>query len=208
MMLAGFRHLKGYFKHTDQCAILEEVREIVRVAPLYRPTMPKTGRPFSVQMTNAGALGWVSDATGYRYQPCHPETCRPWPPIPPMLIKLWRETSGWPGDPEACLINYYAAGTKMGSHVDRDEAEFSAPVLSVSLGDEAIFHVGGRRRADPKDRIILASGDVAILGGEARLAYHGIDRIAAGSSGLLPEGGRFNLTLRRVTAYRSRGTGY
>lgn len=201
-MLAGFRHLKGYFKCADQLALLEQIREVVRIAPLYRPEMPRTGKPFSVQMTNAGELGWVSDATGYRYQPCHPETGRPWPPIPGMLIALWRETADWPGDPEACLVNYYGAGAKMGSHVDRDELEFTAPVLSVSLGDNAVFHLGGHRRTDPKTRMVLNSGDVAILGGEARRAHHGIDRIMAGSSGLLAEGGRFNLTLRRVTAYQ------
>lgn len=201
-MLAGFRHLKGHFKHADQRVLLDEVRKVIRLAPLYRPVMPRTGRPFSVLMTNAGALGWVSDATGYRYQPLHPVTGQLWPPIPPMLLALWRETSGWPGEPEACLINYYEPGAKMSSHVDQDEAEFSAPVLSVSLGDAAVFHVGGHRRSDPKTRMDLFSGDVAVLGGESRRAYHGIDRIMGGSSDLLPEGGRFNLTLRRVTAYK------
>lgn len=198
-MLEGFRHLQGYFKRPQQLELLDEIRCVLSDAPFFQPTMPRTGKPFSVQMTNAGPLGWISDVKGYRYQKCHPVTGRPWPPIPAMLIALWRDTAEWPGDPEACLINYYAAGTRMGSHIDSDELDFSAPVISVSLGDDAVFHVGGHRRSDPKTRIVLASGDVAILGGEARKAYHGIDRIITGSSDLLAEGGRINLTLRRVT---------
>ena len=202
-MLRGFRHIRGYFKDPQQLELLEEIRRIIAQAPLFSPAMPRTGKPFSVQMTNAGALGWVSDISGYRYQDRHPETAEPWPPLPATLRALWRDVADWPGDPEACLINYYGQGTHMGSHVDRDESDFSAPVVSVSLGDDAIFHVGGLRRSDPKTRIVLSSGDVAVLGGSARKAYHGIDRIIPGSSDLLTEGGRFNLTLRRVTTYQN-----
>ena len=165
--------------------------------------MPRTGKPFSVRMTNCGPLGWVSDATGgYRYQATHPVTGEPWPPMPDCLVKLWDRVTGYPAPPEACLINYYAPSARMGSHRDEDEEDKAAPVVSISLGDDATFHVGGLRRSDPKQRLVLRSGDVFVLGGAARLAYHGIDRIHAGTSDLLAEGGRFNLTLRRVTAPR------
>lgn len=199
-MLGGFRHLEGYFDRSGQEQILAAVRQVVREAPFYRPAMPRSGNPFSVTMTNCGPLGWVSDKEGgYRYQRYHPTTGSPWPPIPDVLLQLWRDVAGWPGDPEACLINHYAAGTRLGSHVDADEAETRAPVVSVSLGDEAVFHVGGLKRGDAKTRMTLRSGDVVVLGGAARLAYHGIDRIVSGTSDLVAEGGRINLTMRRVT---------
>ncbi len=183
-----------------QTALLAALREVIAAAPLFTPTMPRSGKPMSVRMTNCGPLGWVTDQErGYRYQATHPVTGTPWPPIPPMLLDLWREISDYPFPPEACLVNYYAGDAKMGLHQDKDEEDFAAPVLSVSLGDTGIFRVGGRLRQDPAQRFELRSGDVVVLGGEDRLAYHGIDRILAGTSGLLPEGGRFNLTLRRVT---------
>lgn len=165
--------------------------------------MPRTGKAFSVRMSNCGPLGWVSDKVGgYRYQAMHPVTGEPWPEMPQLLMDLWRELTGYPHPPEACLINFYAGGTKMGSHVDRDEADRAAPVLSVSLGDSAVFHVGGPKRGDPKTRVTLASGDVLLLEGPSRFAYHGIDRILPGTSDLIPDGGRINLTLRRVTLPR------
>lgn len=196
----GFRHLPFRLDQRRQNKLLAAVRGVVATAPLFVPRMPRTGKPFGVRMTNCGPLGWVSDKEhGYRYQPTHPDTGVPWPPMPAMLLDLWAELAGYPAPPEACLVNYYAAGTKMGSHVDADEQDFAAPVLSVSLGDAATFHVGGAKRDAPKQRLRLSSGDVVVLGGTARRAYHGIDRVFAGSSTLLPEGGRINLTLRRVT---------
>lgn len=162
--------------------------------------MPRTGKEMSVRMTNCGALGWVTDQErGYRYQAQHPVTGRPWPAIPAELIDLWSEVADHPAPPEACLVNYYSHIAKMGSHRDADEQDFSAPVVSVSLGDDAVFHVGGPRRSDLKTRMTLKSGDVVVLGGESRLAYHGIDRMLPATSDLLDEGGRINLTLRRVT---------
>lgn len=200
-MLDGFKYLSRYFPDSEQVALVNLVNGILAESPLYRPTMPRSGKPFSVQMTNCGALGWVSDkAGGYRYQSTHPETGRPWPKIPDKLLDLWEDVADWPGNPEACLINYYAVGAKLGSHVDGDEVETRAPVVSVSLGDDAVFHVGGLKRGDPKTRIVLKSGDVLILGGESRLAYHGIDKVNEGTSELLQNTGRINLTLRRVTA--------
>ena len=196
---SGWCHVPGCLDAVQQAELLAEVRAVIAAAPLYRPTMPRSGRPFSVHMTNCGGLGWVSDVSGYRYQATHPETGRPWPPMPTAVVRIWQGVAEYPVPPEACLINYYAPSTRMGSHRDEDEEDKAAPVVSISLGDDATFHVGGLRRGDPKQRLLLRSGDVFVLGGAARLAYHGIDRIHAGTSRLLPEGGRFNLTLRRVT---------
>ncbi len=183
-----------------QGALLTEIRRIIAEAPLFTPTMPRSGKPMSVRMTNCGPLGWVTDKErGYRYQPTHPVTGKPWPKMPQVLLDLWNEVSGYPAPPEACLINYYAGAAKMGLHQDKDEEDFVAPVLSVSLGDTGIFRVGGKSRKDATQTIELKSGDVVVLGGEDRLAHHGIDRIFPGTSDLLAEGGRFNLTLRRVT---------
>lgn len=199
-MLEGFRHLAGYLDAAAQAGVLADIRTAIAAAPLYVPAMPRTGREMSVRMTNCGAFGWLTDKTrGYRYEDKHPLTGKPWPPIPPRLLRIWRELADCPAPPEACLINYYGARARMGSHRDEDEREPSAPVISISLGDDAVFHIGGLKRGDPKHRITLKSGDVVVLGGTARFAYHGIDRILTGTSSLLGEGGRLNLTLRRVT---------
>ncbi|MEX1060173.1 MAG: alpha-ketoglutarate-dependent dioxygenase AlkB [Methyloceanibacter sp.] len=183
-----------------QNALLAALRRVIAEAPLFTPTMPRSGNPMSVRMTNCGPLGWVTDKErGYRYQATHPETGKPWPPIPQMLLDLWDSVADYPCPPEACLVNYYTGSAKMGLHQDKDEEDFSAPVLSVSLGDTGLFRVGGTSRKDPTKTIELRSGDVVVLSGEDRLAFHGIDRILQGTSDLIPEGGRFNLTLRRVT---------
>lgn len=186
---------------SHQRALLVEIERVVAAAPLFVPKMPKSGKAFSVRMTNCGPLGWVSDIGGYRYQANHPETGRPWPPIPGLLLDLWQAVSGVEVPPEACLVNSYGEGTRLGLHQDRDEETFEAPVVSVSLGDTAIFRIGGTTRKGPTRSLRLASGDVVVFGGEDRLAYHGIDRILTGSSSLLPDGGRINLTLRRVTPF-------
>jgi alkylated DNA repair protein (DNA oxidative demethylase) len=184
----------------EQVAVLVALRTIIAEAPLFTPTMPRLGKPMSVRMTNCGPLGWVTDKErGYRYQATHPVTGRPWPAMPQMLLDLWDEVARYPAPPEACLVNYYSGTAKMGLHQDRDEEDFDAPVVSVSLGDSAIFRAGGRSRRDPTQTYELRSGDVVVLGGEERLAFHGIDRILPGTSDLLAEGGRLNLTLRRVT---------
>jgi alkylated DNA repair protein (DNA oxidative demethylase) len=161
--------------------------------------MPRTGTPFSVRMTNCGPLGWVSDVAGYRYQPHHPATGQPWPPIPPILLDAWRAHADFQAPPEACLVNWYAGKAKMGLHQDRDEQEFAAPVLSVSLGDSCMFRYGGLKRNDPTASVRLESGDLLLIGGPSRLCFHGVDRVYSGTSDLLPKGGRINLTLRRVT---------
>lgn len=182
-----------------QRRLLDDVVQRVKAAPFYRPRMPVSGKPFSVEMTNFGQLGWISDKSGYRYTGCHPHTGRPWPAIPAGLLELWSEATGHPDPPECCLVNLYRAGSRMGLHQDRDEPAIDAPVLSVSLGDTALFRIGGASRRGPAASLRLASGDVLAFGGPARLAYHGIDRVMAGTSRLVSGGGRLNLTLRRVT---------
>jgi alkylated DNA repair protein (DNA oxidative demethylase) len=181
-----------------QEALVREVFALVDDAPFYRPLMPKSGKPFSVEETNFGPLGWVSDKAGYRYQPTHPVTSAPWPPIPEALLRLWHDATRYVAPPECCLVNRYRDGARMGLHQDRDEAALDAPVVSLSLGDDAIFRVGGTMRRGPTQGLSLRSGDLLMFGGPARLAFHGIDRVSEGSSLLVPGGGRLNLTLRRV----------
>jgi alkylated DNA repair protein (DNA oxidative demethylase) len=198
----GLRVMPGYLDRPRQEKLLAVLREVMRRAPVYAPHMPKSGRPLSVRMTNCGPLGWMTDAGGYRYQPNHPETGEPWPPIPDILLAAWRDLSSYPHAPEACLVNIYGPSARMGLHQDRDEEDMTAPVVSLSLGDSCLFRIGGDRRTDRTRAFRLASGDAVVLGGGARLAFHGVDRIISGTSTLLPEGGRINLTLRRVTRPR------
>lgn len=186
----------GLLDAAQQQTLLDDIRNVVRSAPLYRPVTPG-GRAFSVRMTNCGELGWVSDRNGYRYQPHHPVTGQPWPAIPPILIDIWNTVGGCGHPPDACLVNFYDADARMGLHQDKDEADFAAPVVSVSLGDTATFRYGAAE-GGPTRSVRLASGDVCILSGPARLARHGIDRILSGTSRLLPSGGRINLTMRRA----------
>ena len=196
----GVRHIPSFLDQEAQEALVEDIRAVVQAAPLYVPAMPRSGKPMSVRMTNCGVLGWVTDRDrGYRYQAKHPETDRPWPPIPARLLDLWNAVAGYPHPPEACLVNFYSHDAKMGLHQDRDEQEFEAPVVSVSLGDSCLFRVGENVREGRTTSFKLKSGDVVILGGEGRLAFHGVDRIYPATSALLKNGGRINLTLRRVT---------
>ncbi|MCC0030203.1 MAG: alpha-ketoglutarate-dependent dioxygenase AlkB [Brucellaceae bacterium] len=197
---AGIRFIPAALDPEAQRALLDDIRAVVAQAPLFTPAMPRTGKEMSVRMTNCGVLGWVTDKErGYRYQDRHPATGRPWPPIPERLLALWEQYADYPLPPQACLVNFYNADARMGMHQDRDEQDFSAPVLSVSLGDDCRFRVGGTDRGGPTVSMRLTSGDVVVLGGEGRLAYHGVDRIYPGTSMLLKDGGRINLTLRRVT---------
>jgi len=196
---SGLRLVAGYLDRAAQARLLAAVRAVIEAAPLFVPRMPRTGKPFSVRMTNCGPLGWVSDEAGYRYQELHPQTGAPWPAIPDLALAAWRELAEHAAPPQACLVNLYEPGARMVLHQDRDEQDFSAPVLSLSLGDTCLFRVGGTKRNDPTHSFRLASGDAVVLGGAARLAFHGVDRIMAGTSTLMPEGGRINLTMRRVT---------
>lgn len=195
----GLSYYPGYLDRAAQDALLGDLRELMRVAPLFTPRMPRTGKPFSVRMTNGGALGWVSDISGYRYEAVHPDTGGPWPPMPDLARRAWDDLSGYPHAPEACLVNVYGQKARMGLHQDRDEHDFQAPVVSLSLGDTALFRIGGTVRGAPTRSIKLESGDALVFGGPSRLIFHGIDRLVPGTSTLLPEGGRINLTLRRVS---------
>jgi DNA oxidative demethylase len=195
---AGLRLYPGYLDRAGQLALLAAVRQILAAAPLYTPRLPKSGRPMSVRMTNCGALGWVTDEAGYRYQPTHPETGASWPPMPDIVLAAWQDLADYPHPPEAGLLNYYGPGAKMGLHQDRDEEDFAAPVVSLSLGDSCLFRIGGPKRSDATRSFRLHSGDALVLSAAARLAFHGVDRVEPETSNLLAEGGRINLTLRRV----------
>lgn len=199
-MIEGFRFLPEYFTPAQQKALVADVLDLLEENPLYRGAMPRTGKPLSVRNTNLGPLGWVSDIKGYRYQPTHPKTGRAWAAIPQAMLDLWEQVSGYPAPPQACLVNWYEADSRLGLHIDADETAKDAPVVSVSLGSRALFRLGGLERKSPTSSMRLASGDVVVLGGASRRAYHGVDRIYPSSSTLVPGGGRINLTLRRVTA--------
>jgi alkylated DNA repair protein (DNA oxidative demethylase) len=193
------RLLPGYLSLNLQRLLLAEVRAVLVQAPLYSPVMPRSGTPYSVRMSNCGSHGWVSDRAGYRYTDRHPVSGAPWPEIPAMVLDLWHEATGVAYSPQACLINFYSPQAKLGLHRDADEAATEAPILSISLGDIALFRVGGPERTSPTRSVRLGSGDLVVLEGASRQWFHGVDRILPGTSRLLPEGGRINLTLRRVT---------
>lgn len=195
----GIKHIPGFLDRTRQEEIVEAIRSVVTEAPLFVPEMPKTGKPMSVRMTNCGPLGWVTDREkGYRYQPQHPGTGRPWPPMPDVLLEIWNAVSASEKQPEACLVNFYSEEARMGLHQDRDERDLETAVVSISLGDSCLFRVGGKERGGQTASFRLESGDIVILGGEGRMAFHGVDRIYPDTSTLLKNGGRLNLTLRRV----------
>lgn len=195
----GLNYHPDFIDRASQVQLVASIREIVAESPLFVPVMPRTGKEMSVRMTNCGPLGWVTDKDrGYRYQPNHPVTGKPWPAIPAMLLDIWDKVSGSGKPPEACLVNFYDDSARMGLHQDRDEKDLEAPVLSVSLGNTCLFRVGGTDRKDPTMSLKLKSGDVFVIGGPGRLCYHGVDRIYPATSTLLKNGGRINLTLRRV----------
>jgi alkylated DNA repair protein (DNA oxidative demethylase) len=194
----GVRLWPQYFEPSAQTQLVAQILTLAGEAPFYRPVMPVSSKPFSVLETNFGPLGWLSDESGYRYDVLHPGTRQPWPAIPRTLLELWTKLTCYPAEPECCLVNLYRAGARMGLHQDRDELALDAPVISVSLGDEAVFRIGGRTRRGATQSLRLKSGAVLMFGGESRLAFHGVDRVIEGTSRCIPGGGRLNLTLRRV----------
>ena len=194
--LRGFEIYAGLLGPEEQAALVDDIREVVRAAPLFSPMTPY-GKPMRVRMTSAGKYGWYSDRSGYRYVPHHPSGSV-WPAIPERILAIWRALVSQDRQPDCCLVNFYDDSAKMGMHQDRDEADFDWPVLSLSLGDEGLFRIGNTSRGGKTESLWIRSGDVVVMGGDARLTYHGIDRIRAGSSTLLPKGGRINLTLRVV----------
>ena len=187
---------KGYLDQSAQKNMVDDIRTVTLKAPLYSPQTP-WGKPMSVKMTAAGKYGWYSDKSGYRYVPKHPVGTN-WPEIPESIKLIWEALCPNSPEPECCLVNFYGADAKMGLHQDKDEKCFDHPVVSISLGDDAFFRVGGARKTDPTKSIWLSSGDVLVMKKKSRLAYHGIDRIKFGSSQLLKFGGRINITLRVV----------
>lgn len=197
LTVRGFEIYPALLSLSEQAELVEAVREVAKAAPMFSPMTPY-GKPMRVKMTSAGRFGWVSDKRGYRYTEVHPDGME-WPAIPPPALSIWDRISGSARQPECCLINYYGEGARMGLHQDRDEADFGEPVVSVSLGDEGLFRIGNSERGGKTESLWLRSGDVVVMGGAARLTYHGIDRIRFGSSTLLPKGGRINLTMRVVS---------
>lgn len=198
----GFAHYPNYFSPQEQVELIKAVKDGVEQAPFFIPRMPRTGQPLSVVMSNFGTLGWVTDKErGYRYDPVHPKSQKPWPAMPQALLDLWDDVTDCPDAPEACLINWYREGNKMGAHIDNDEQAAAAPVVSVSLGDPALFRMGGPKRGGKTKGLKLFSGDVVVMGGESRFCYHSVSRIYYGESALVPKGGRINLTMRRVKPF-------
>ena len=196
-MIEGFQFHPAALDRSAQESLAREVMALAQDAPFHSPEVPG-GRRMSVAIGGLGPLSWTSDAAGYRYVDRHPLTGGPWPPMPRALLDLWRRFAPDAPEPDACLVNLYRDGARMNLHQDRDEQDLSVPVLSVSLGDTALFRIGGTSRKDPTRSLRLSSGDVCLLTGPARLAFHGIDRVLAGSSTVVPGGGRLNLTLRRA----------
>ncbi|MBY6164253.1 alpha-ketoglutarate-dependent dioxygenase AlkB [Pseudooceanicola nitratireducens] len=194
--LRGFDIYKGYLDAAAQADLIGALRGVLKAAPLFSPTT-RFGKQMSVRMTSAGEYGWYSDASGYRYERRHPSGVD-WPPIPDQVLQIWRDLTGADRDPQCCLVNYYGEDARMGMHQDRDEADFSYPVLSISLGDDGLFRIGNEDRGGRTESLWLTSGDVVVMGGPARLLHHGVDRIRFGSSRVMPKGGRINLTCRVV----------
>lgn len=196
LRLRGFEIHKEFLDKPAQIQLVSAIRRVVQAAPLFRPDT-SYGKQMSVRMSAAGKYGWFSDRTGYRYVATHPDGMV-WPEIPDEVIQIWNTLTGLTRQPECCLINYYDANARMGLHQDKDEADFRWPVVSISLGDEGLFRIGNAERGGKTESVWLRSGDIVVMGGKARLTYHGVDRIKAGSSTLLKDGGRINLTLRVV----------
>jgi alkylated DNA repair protein (DNA oxidative demethylase) len=191
--------LRG-FASAEAAALIAEVDRIAQSAP-FRHLVTRGGYTMSVAMTNCGRTGWVSDRTGYRYDPIDPDTGAPWPAMPEVFLDLAARAAAEAGfagyDPDACLINRYMAGSKLGLHQDRDERDAWAPIVSVSLGLSAVFLWGGNRRSDPLRRLRVESGDVAVWGGPARFVYHGVAPLRGGQHPLTGAA-RINLTFRKV----------
>ena len=184
-----------------QKALLAAVREVETTAPTAR-VLTKTGGYTSAAITNCGQAGWWSDAKGYRYETMNPLTHQPWPALPDVFRKAVADAvrgTPWSGfTPDACLINFYEPGAKMGLHQDKDERDFSQPIVTVCLGDDAEFMIGGLKRNEKTDVIIVRSGDVLIMGGQSRLRFHGVRKIYPGTGSLPLVIGRYGLTFRKA----------
>jgi len=186
----------AYLDVEAQESLVEDLRKIASVAP-FRQFDTRSGRKIGVRMTSAGDYGWFSDHKGYWYEKKQPDGAA-WPEIPLSLLQIWQDLAGVDRAPQCCLVNFYGENVKMGLHQDKDERDFLLPILSISLGDDALFRVGGKNRSDPTGSVWIKSGDIALLTGPSRLAYHGIDKTRFASSSLLKNKGRLNVTLRVV----------
>lgn len=201
----GAKLYRGFLDLAAQERLACEIAGVIEQAPLYTATMPRSGAPMSVRMTNCGDFGWFSDRErGYRYEPRHPFTGEPWPPMPGALRSAWERLADYPAPPQACLINVYNETARMGLHQDRDERDFAAPIVSLSLGADCRFRIGGMKRNAAAMTFVLGSGDALVLRGASRLRFHGVDKILPTLPAPLPPellagGARINLTLRRVT---------
>lgn len=186
--------------HSAAPLLLRDVQAVAAISPFRTMTTPG-GYRMSVAMTNCGRVGWITDRRGYRYDAVDPETGRPWPVMPDSFLNLAQEAAdeaGFAGfEPDACLLNRYAPGTRLSLHQDRNERDMAAPIVSVSLGLPAVFLWGGATRGERPRRIRLESGDVVVWGGSSRLAFHGVDTLAEGEHALTGCC-RINLTLRRA----------
>ncbi len=195
----GAMLLRGFALDVSE-ALLQAVQQVMAQAPPRHLETPG-GQAMSVAMTNCGARGWVSDRRGYRYTECDPLSGRPWPAMPACFAELAARAAAEAGfkdfSPDACLINRYEPGARMGLHQDRDEEDMAAPIVSVSLGLPAVFLFGGAKRSDRPMRYPLQHGDVVVWGGPSRLAYHGVATLAGGAHTLLGRQ-RINLTFRRA----------
>lgn len=198
LKIAGFELFKACVAPDAQKVLIAQLRQVARAAPMRAP-VTRWGKPMRVKMTSAGRVGWISDAQGYRYETRQPNG-EAWPPIPAAVLEIWHSVTGHARLPDCCLVNFYGVDARMGLHQDRDEGDFGWPVVSISLGDDALFRMGGIERGGKTQSAWLSSGDVVVMGGAARLAYHGVDKVRFGSSSLLPGGGRINITLRVVAA--------
>ncbi len=200
----GASLFRGRLSAAEQLAILDDVAAVIEEAPPFRPQMP--AGPYKINtLTNCGPLGWMSDKRGYRYEATHPQTGKPWPQIPSAVLAVAKQAAadtGYAFEPDACLVNIYAADGRLSLHRDYDEADFAWPIVSLSFGNDADFQLGGPARSGPTTTFTLNSGDVFVLAGPSRLRYHGVKHIRPGTSPIthkaLPEGGRINLTLRRA----------
>lgn len=199
VLAPGALGLRG-FALPDQSALLDALHDVTRSAP-FRHMVTPGGFRMSVAMTNCGSLGWVTDRTGYRYDATDPESGHPWPPMPTSFLKLAKSAAaeaGFPGFvPDACLVNRYEVGARLSLHQDKNERDFDAPIVSVSLGVSAVFLFGGLNRADKAKRVPVEHGDVIVWGGPARLRYHGVMPLKEGHHPLLG-GHRVNLTFRKA----------
>jgi alkylated DNA repair protein (DNA oxidative demethylase) len=189
-------------RFADAAALLPLVERIAEISPFRHLVMPRGGRPLSVAMTNCGEVGWLSDRTGYHYEPIDPKTREPWPGMPASFANLARRAAAFAGfmdfSPDCCLINRYAVGSRLGAHQDRDEADFTQPIVSVSIGMPAVFFTyEGETRIGRSRSVPVRSGDVVVWGSPARLAYHGVREIKPGYDALTGEL-RYNLTFRRA----------